>query len=133
MGKDVINVALLGLGTVGTGVYKVMKQQEPEMPEKLNTVLKIKKILVRNLEKAAKKVEDTSVLTNDWKEIIQDESIDIVIEVMGGLEPAGTYIKEALLAGKSVVTANDSQQGSDRGARRRTAGYSSGKSCGSDV
>ena len=106
MGKDVINVALLGLGTVGTGVYKVMKQQEPEMPEKLNTVLKIKKILVRNLEKAAKKVEDTSVLTNDWKEIIQDESIDIVIEVMGGLEPAGTYIKEALLAGKSVVTAN---------------------------
>ena len=48
MGKDVINVALLGLGTVGTGVYKVMKQQEPEMPEKLNTVLKIKKILVRN-------------------------------------------------------------------------------------
>ena len=39
MGKDVINVALLGLGTVGTGVYKVMKQQEPEMPEKLNTVL----------------------------------------------------------------------------------------------
>ena len=106
MGKDVINVALLGLGTVGTGVYKVMKQQEPEMPEKLNTVLKIKKILVRNLEKAAKKVEDTSVLTNDWKEIVQDESIDIVIEVMGGLEPAGTYIKEALLAGKSVVTAN---------------------------
>lgn len=106
MKKDVIQVALLGLGTVGTGVYKVMKMQEPEMPQKLNTVLKIKKILVRNLEKAARKVDDPSLLTNDWQEIIQDDSIDIVIEVMGGLEPAGTYIKEALLAGKNVVTAN---------------------------
>lgn len=106
MKKDVIQVALLGLGTVGTGVYKVMKMQEPEMEKKLGTVLKIKKILVRNLEKAAKKVDDPSVLTNDWQEIIRDDSIDIVIEVMGGLEPAGTYIKEALQAGKNVVTAN---------------------------
>lgn len=106
MKKDVINVALLGLGTVGTGVYKVMKLQEPEMKAKLNTVLKIKKILVRNLEKAARKVDDTSMLTNDWQEILQDDSIDIVIEVMGGIEPAGTYIKEALTAGKCVVTAN---------------------------
>lgn len=106
MKKDVIQVALLGLGTVGTGVYKVMKMQAPEMSSKLGTALKVKKILVRNLEKAAKKVDDPSVLTNDWQEIIQDDSIDIVIEVMGGLEPAGTYIKEALLAGKNVVTAN---------------------------
>lgn len=106
MKKDVIHVALLGLGTVGTGVYKVMRQQKPEMRQKLNTVLNIKKILVRNLEKAAKKVDDTSVLTNNWQEIIEDESIEIVIEVMGGLEPAGTYIKQALEAGKNVVTAN---------------------------
>ena len=106
MEKNVIQVALLGLGTVGTGVYKVMKMQEPEMARKLGAVLKIKKILVRNLEKAAKKVDDPSVLTSDWQEIIQDETIDIVIEVMGGLEPAGSYIKEALQAGKNVVTAN---------------------------
>jgi len=106
MKKDVVHVALLGLGTVGTGVYKVMREQEPEMAKKLNTVLKIKKILVRNLEKASKKVEDPTVLTNDWQAIIQDPDIKIVIEVMGGLEPAGTYIKEALLAGKNVVTAN---------------------------
>lgn len=106
MKKDVIQVALLGLGTVGTGVYKVMKMQAPEMPQKLGAALNIKKILVRNLEKAARKVEDPSILTNDWQEILQDDDIDIVIEVMGGLEPAGTYIKEALLAGKHVVTAN---------------------------
>lgn len=106
MKKDVIQVALLGLGTVGTGVYKVMKMQAPEMQQKLGTTLNIKKVLVRNIEKASKKVDDPAILTNDWQEIIQDENIDIVIEVMGGLEPAGTYIKEALLAGKHVVTAN---------------------------
>ena len=106
MKKDVIQVALLGLGTVGTGVYKVMRLQKPEMQKKLNTELNIKKILVRNLDKARKKVEDDSVLTARWQEIIEDDSIDIVIEVMGGLEPAGTYIRQALEAGKNVVTAN---------------------------
>ena len=84
MKKDVVHVALLGLGTVGTGVYKVMREQEPEMAKKLNTVLKIKKILVRNLEKASKKVEDPTVLTNDWQAIIQDPDIKIVIEVKIG-------------------------------------------------
>ena len=49
MKKDVIQVALLGLGTVGGGVYKVMRLQKPEMEQKLGTVLNIKKILVRNL------------------------------------------------------------------------------------
>lgn len=101
-----INVALLGLGTVGTGVYKVLGLQKEEMPRKIGAEIAVKKILVRNLEKAAKKVEDPSILTNDWKEILEDESIEIIIEVMGGLEPARTYMIEALEAGKNVVTAN---------------------------
>lgn len=101
-----INIALLGLGTVGTGVYKVLKSQQKEMPCKIGAELVIKKILVRNLEKAAAKVDDPSVLTNDWNEIIQDGEIEIVIEVMGGMEPAKTYMMQALAAGKNVVTAN---------------------------
>ncbi len=121
MKKDVIQVALLGLGTVGGGVYKVMRLQKPEMEKKLNTVLNIKKILVRNLEKASRKVDDTSVLTTDWKEIIEDESIDIVIELMGGLEPAGTYIKQALEAGKNVITANKDLMADRGGALLDTA------------
>ena len=68
--------------------------------------MEIKRILVRNLEKAAKKVEDDSVLTNRWEDIIHDDAISVVIEVMGGMEPARTYIMEALAAGKHVVTAN---------------------------
>ena len=101
-----IQVALLGLGTVGLGVYKVLQMQKEEMQHKIGTEVKIKKILVRNLEKAASRIEDPSVLTNDWQEIVNDDEIQIVIEVMGGMEPARTYIMEAMQAGKQVVTAN---------------------------
>ncbi|MCQ4671390.1 homoserine dehydrogenase [Lactonifactor longoviformis] len=106
MEKKTIQVALLGLGTVGTGVYKVLQNQREEMLSKLGAEVEIKKILVRNLEKAAKKVEDDAVLTNRWEDIVHDDDISIVIEVMGGMEPARTYIMEALTAGKHVVTAN---------------------------
>lgn len=101
-----IQVALLGLGTVGLGVYKVLQMQKEEMQHKIGTEVKIKKILVRNLEKAASRIEDPSVLTNDWQEILNDDEIQIVIEVMGGMEPARRYIMEAMQAGKQVVTAN---------------------------
>ena len=67
MEEKVINAALLGLGTVGTGVYKVLKGQEEEMTAKIGCKVKITKILVRSLEKAAQKVEEPSILTNDWK------------------------------------------------------------------
>ncbi len=101
-----IGIGLLGLGTVGLGTYKVLKSQESEMMNKLGVELEIRKILVRTIEKAVPKVEDPSVLTNNWEEVINDDSIDIIIELMGGLEPARTYIVEALKAGKHVVTAN---------------------------
>ena len=104
--RKVVNAALLGLGTVGTGVYKVIKSQEQEMTAKLGCQVKITKILVRNLEKASGKVDDPSVLTTDWADIEEDPSIDIVIELIGGIEPARTYILAALKAGKNVVTAN---------------------------
>lgn len=106
MSERCIKAALLGLGTVGGGVYKVMKKQESEMVSKIGARVQIKKIMVRNLEKAAKKVDDPSVLTNSWKDIIEDPEIEIVIELIGGIEPAKTYILEALRAGKHVVTAN---------------------------
>ena len=106
MEEKVINAALLGLGTVGTGVYKVLKGQEEEMTAKIGCKVKITKILVRSLEKAAQKVEEPSILTNNWNEIKEDPSIDIVIELIGGIEPAKSYILDALHAGKHVVTAN---------------------------
>lgn len=107
MGNErVICAALLGLGTVGTGVYKVLEMQKDEMAQKIGAVVKIKKVMVRNVQKAAEKLEDASLVTNDWQEIINDPEIEVVIEVMGGIHPAKEYILEALNAGKNVVTAN---------------------------
>lgn len=104
--ERVIYAALLGLGTVGTGVYKVLKMQEDEMAQKIGAVVKIKKVMVRNVQKAADKLGDASLVTNDWQEIINDPEIQVIIEVMGGIHPAKEYILEALNAGKNVVTAN---------------------------
>lgn len=106
MSKKIIHAALLGLGTVGTGVYKVLKSQEEEMEQKIGAAVAIKKILVRNLKKAAAKLQEPELLTDSWQEILEDESIDIIIEVMGGIHPAKEYITAALRAGKHVVTAN---------------------------
>lgn len=106
MEKKIIRVALLGLGTVGLGTYKVLKKQEAEMLDKIGAMVQIRKILVRNLEKAAAKIEDASVLTNDWTSIVNDPEIDLVIELIGGVDPARKYILEALNAGKHVVSAN---------------------------
>ena len=100
-----IKVGLLGLGTVGTGVYKLIGRLSEEMQQKTGAALEIKKILVHNMKKVRQGV-DQNLLTDQWKEIIEDDEIQIVIEVMGGIEPAKTMITEALKAGKNVVSAN---------------------------
>ena len=123
MENRVIKVGMLGLGTVGTGVYKVLKSQESEMEAKLGAKVELKKILVRNLEKASQKVEDPSILTNHAGEILEDPEIEIVIEVMGGMQPALTYMLAALNAGKSVVTANKDVVAS----KGKASGYGEGQ------
>ena len=100
-----IKAALLGLGTVGGGVYKRVQRQTEEMVKKSGANLEITRILVHNMNKQREGV-DASLLTDNWKEIVEDPEISIVIEVMGGIEPAKTMILEALCAGKNVVTAN---------------------------
>ncbi|BDF33500.1 homoserine dehydrogenase [Lachnospiraceae bacterium] len=103
--KRTVKVALLGLGTVGSGVYKLIERQQKEMVHKVGADLRIKKILVHNIGKKRDGVE-ASLLTDRWEDIIDDKEIEIVIEVMGGIEPARTMILEALNSGKNVVTAN---------------------------
>lgn len=101
-----LKVAILGLGTVGTGVYKLLQRQKDEMPFKVGTSLTVAKILVRDMNKPRLGLDPAIQITDNWQEIVGDEDIDIVVEVMGGIEPAKTYILEALKAGKNVVTAN---------------------------
>lgn len=103
--KNIIYAAILGAGTVGTGVYKLTRSLKEDIRNKTGAELVIKKILVRNLDKERLGV-DRSILTDDFESIVMDKEIDIVIELMGGIEPARTYVIKALEAGKQVVTAN---------------------------
>lgn len=102
---QMIKAALLGFGTVGSGVYTLLERRKQEMSQKIGAKLEIAGILVRDRKKERQGVP-SELLTDSWKEIVENEEIQIVIEVMGGIEPARTYILEALRAGKQVVTAN---------------------------
>ena len=105
MNTKKIKVALLGVGTVGTGVYKLIQRRADVMVRTIGAEMEVSKILVHNLNKQREGI-DASLLTDNWQEIINDPEIHIVVEVMGGIEPARTMILEALHAGKHVVTAN---------------------------
>ena len=78
-----IKVALLGSGTVGTGVYKLIERQREELPHKVGAGLTVSKVLVRDKNKKREGI-DPSVLTDQWEDIITDDEIQIVVEVMGG-------------------------------------------------
>ena len=103
--RKIIKAGLLGLGTVGTGVYKLAKRQKEEIEKKTGVSLQIEGILVHNIEKKREGV-DPSLLTDNYRDLTGNEEISVIIEVMGGIEPAKTIILEAMRAGKSVVTAN---------------------------
>ncbi len=115
MENKTIGVALLGLGTVGLGTYKVLKAQEEEMVHKTGAKLELRKILVRNKEKAAAKIDRPELITDRFDDILEDDAIEIVIELIGGLEPAATYIEKALCSGRHVVTANKDLIASNHG------------------
>ncbi|EEJ73104.1 homoserine dehydrogenase [Lactobacillus ultunensis] len=100
-----IKIALLGLGTVGSGVLKIIKNNQKKIKQTSGEEIVIKKALVRNPNKH-KNVAKELDLTTDFMEILQDPEIKIVVELMGGLHPAKEYISDALNAGKNVVTAN---------------------------
>ena len=100
-----INIALLGLGTVGQGIVNVLKENNHEISQKVGFPINIKTVLVRNIEKA--KAFDANLnLTTDFSDIINDAEINIVVEVMGGENPARQYMLQALQAKKHVITAN---------------------------
>ncbi len=103
--KDTIHIALLGSGTVGSGVSEVLRMNVRELVERVGKNIVLKKVLVRDIKKPRKNI-DMSLLTDDFESIVNDKDIDIVVEVMGGLHPAKEYMLRAIEAGKSIVTAN---------------------------
>ncbi|TAA72826.1 homoserine dehydrogenase [Planococcus salinarum] len=104
--KNEISIGLLGYGTVGEGVAKILHQHKQDLQHKLGAEATIKKVLIRNKHKERDTTLDPAIFTTDIEDILNDSSLDIIIEVMGGIEDARQAIEKALKAGKQVVTAN---------------------------
>jgi len=103
---SVVNVAVLGLGTVGQGVVKVIQDHADKWEKKCGSKIQIKRALEKFPNRPMDVVLEPGVITTNYEDIIHDPEIDIVVEVIGGIEPARTFVLEALKAGKNVVTAN---------------------------
>ena len=101
-----LNIALLGLGTVGSGVVKIIEENRQQIKDTLNKDIVIKHILVRDTTKKRPINISQYHLTEDINEILNDDDIDIVIEVMGGIEPTVDWLRESLKRKKHVITAN---------------------------
>lgn len=103
--KEAIKIGLLGSGTVGSGVVRVLRENVEEITARVGTRLVLAKVLVRDKSKPRPYLGDVE-LTDRVEDILEDEEISVVVEVMGGLHPAKEYMLRAMEAGKSVVTAN---------------------------
>ena len=101
-----IPIGFIGLGNIGTGVAKLLHQNEKIIAERLGAKLVLKKIADINLKSARELKLPESMLTLNAREIIDDPEISIVIELVGGYEPARTFVLEAIKNGKHVITAN---------------------------
>ena len=101
-----IQVGLIGLGNVGGGVATILAQQAELITQRLGARLMLKRVARRHPEHPIDVPLSANQVTGDALAVIHDPEIDIVVELMGGYEPARTYLLEALRAGKHVVTAN---------------------------
>ena len=104
--KDAINVGLLGLGVVGGGVAAALLEDSEAIAGRLGRPLNLKKALVRDAAKARDVAIPGGLITTNPEDILADSDISLVVEVIGGVNPAAQYLKDALSAGKHVVTAN---------------------------
>lgn len=101
-----VKVGLFGLGTVGTGVVRIVEGHQEDLQSQVGSPIAISKILVKDRTKARSVRIDPSKLTEDPWEIVRDPEIDVIVEVMGGIESTKEYMLEALERGKHIVTAN---------------------------
>jgi len=101
-----ISIGLLGLGTVGSGVVKIIENHQDKLIHQVGCPVVVKKILVQDLHKSRPVEIDTKILTSSPDDILFDNEIDVVIEVMGGVHQTKDYLITALRQGKHVVTAN---------------------------
>jgi len=101
-----VKIALLGLGNVGRGVWMILNSNKEEIMKRCGYEVEVAKVLVRDKNKPRGVEIPNELITTDFSEILEDESIKIVVEVMGGMEPARDYMLRCMDAKKHIVTAN---------------------------
>lgn len=113
MSQQRIAIGLLGYGTVGSNVYRLLDEQAQDIAAAVGASISIKKVLVRDVL-LPRSGAPREIFTENFDDILEDDDISIVVELIGGVEPAFDYITDVLRRGKAVVTANKqllSQQG----------------------
>lgn len=123
-----IGVAIVGAGTVGGGVLRLLRDNRKVIKARCGRELKVVSIVVRNLKAAKRRLPaaEIKLLSNDWNMAASDSQTDIVVELMGGKKDAKRCIKTALNAGKAVVTANKAllaENGDDIFSTDKTVAY----------
>jgi homoserine dehydrogenase len=116
-----LKVALLGCGVVGSQVYRLLTEQSADLRARAGAPLEIAGVAVRDLGRPRDVPVSSGLLTTDGMELVTRPDVDIVIELIGGLEPARTFLLAALSAGKSVVTANKALVAAERAVLHKTA------------
>ena len=104
--KSIIQVGMIGFGTVGQGVYRLLEKNRPEIEAKIGAQLRIKKIIDKDWSQPRDVTVPDELKGTQFDEIVTDPDIDIILELIGGYEPARTFILDAMRRGKHVVTAN---------------------------
>lgn len=101
-----IHIGILGLGSVGSGALQILQDRAASISARVGAHVRVRKVLVRDPSRAREVEFDTNLLTTDAQQILGDPEIDVVVELIGGLEPARAYVLGAIERGKHVVTAN---------------------------
>ncbi len=102
----ITGIALLGVGVVGGGTYQILTEKREFIKKHQNVDLQVVRVLEKNVARAKSLGIDENIVTQNIDNIVNDDSVKIVAEFMGGVEPARTFLLKCLAAGKSVVTAN---------------------------
>lgn len=101
-----VRLGLLGLGTVGGGVYRVLTEEADELAKRTGVSMRVVAVGVRDIEKERDMDISPNLLTTEVEKLVQSDEVDIVVEVMGGIEGTKDLLLTALRKGKSIVTAN---------------------------
>lgn len=101
-----IRIGLLGAGVVGQGILQLLRDNAAYIERRLGTSIEVRRVVARDPSKARGELVDDGLISFDPEDVLTDDEVDIVVEVVGGVEPAGRLVRQAIEAGKQVVTAN---------------------------